>query len=360
MGEGVAMTLPDVARLHSLGRAGGPGSAVRVGIIGTGVMGADHARLLHGAVSGASLTALFDVDRERAAVVASGAPGARVMADPHDLIRDSEVDAVLVASSDPTHEEFVLASIAAGKPVLCEKPLAPTVDGCQRILDAEARLGARLVSVGFMRRYDPGYVDLKATLDSGRIGVPLVLHCVHRNPTAPQGLPSAAVITNSAVHELDTTRWLLGEEIVAVTVHTPRRSAVAGSTQDPQFLVLESASGVIIDVEVFVNARYGYDVRCELLGEQGAATLDAPAATVLRGAGVAGRGLPADWRPRFAEAYRRELQDWVDGLRADGTPRGASAWDGYAATLVASAAVAALESGSRQPVQLPARPALYR
>jgi myo-inositol 2-dehydrogenase/D-chiro-inositol 1-dehydrogenase len=360
MGEGVMMTLPDVAGRRVLGRAGGSGSSVRVGIIGTGVMGADHARLLHGAVSGASLAALFDVDRARATAVASGAPGARVMADPHDLIRDEGVDAVLVASSDPTHEEFVLASIAAGKPVLCEKPLAPTVAGCQRILDAETAFGARLVSVGFMRRYDPGYLDLKTILDSGRIGAPLLLHCVHRNPSAPPGLPSPAVITNSAVHELDVSRWLLGEEIVAVTVHTPRPSRAAGSTQDPQFLVLESASGVIIDVEVFVNARYGYDVRCELVGEQGAVTLDAPPATVLRGDGAAGRGLPADWRPRFAEAYRRELQDWVNGLRADGAPRGASAWDGYAATVAAEAAVAALSSGARQSVLLGDKPPLYR
>jgi myo-inositol 2-dehydrogenase/D-chiro-inositol 1-dehydrogenase len=125
---------------------------IRVGIIGTGVMGADHARLLTGAVSGATVSAVFDVDRERAATVADASARARVLADPIELIGDGAVDAVLVASSDPTHEEFVLASIAAGKPVLCEKPLAPTVEGCARILDAETAFGSRLVTVGFMRR----------------------------------------------------------------------------------------------------------------------------------------------------------------------------------------------------------------
>jgi myo-inositol 2-dehydrogenase/D-chiro-inositol 1-dehydrogenase len=332
---------------------------VRVGIIGTGVMGADHARLLGGMISGAELGAVFDVDRQRARTVADAIPGTRVLTDPIELIRDDTIDAVLVASSDQTHEEFVLACIAAGKPVLCEKPLAPSVDGCQRILDAEMAWGTRLVSVGFMRRYDPGYLDIKDTLGGGAIGAPLLLHCVHRNPTAPDGLPSAMLITGSAVHEIDIARWLLGEEIVAATVHTPRRSRAAGPTQDPLLLVLESANGVLVDVEVFVNARYGYDVRCELVGEDGTVSLDAPPATVLRRSAVIGRDLPSDWRPRFAEAYRRELQDWVDGLRTNRVPRGASAWDGYAATVVAQAAVVALKTGTPQKVDLGTRPTRY-
>jgi myo-inositol 2-dehydrogenase / D-chiro-inositol 1-dehydrogenase len=325
---------------------------IRAGIIGTGIMGTDHARLLGRVVAGASLTAVYDVDRTRAARVAEMVPTARVLGEPLELIRDDEVDAVLVASSDPTHEELVLACIEAGKPVLCEKPLAPTVEGCQRILDAEQAHGSRLVSVGFMRRYDPGYLELKAALDGGRIGAPLLLHCVHRNPSAPAGQPSSMLITGSAVHEIDVARWLLGEEIVAVTAHVPRRSRAAGNTQDPQLLVFESASGVLVDVEVFVNARYGYDVRCELVGEDGTVSLDAAAPTVLRHSAEVGSALPGDWRPRFAEAYRRELQDWVDGLRVDKAPRGASAWDGYAATAVARAGVTALETGVRQLVKM--------
>jgi myo-inositol 2-dehydrogenase/D-chiro-inositol 1-dehydrogenase len=332
---------------------------VRVGIIGTGVMGADHARLLTGAVSGATVSAVFDVDRKRAAAVADASARARVLADPIELIGDGAVDAVLVASSDPTHEAFVLACIAAGKPVLCEKPLAPTVEGCTRILDAETAFGSRLVTVGFMRRYDPGYVEMKQVLDTGRIGAALVLHCVHRNPSAPPDVPSGTIITNSAIHEIDLARWLLTDEIAAATVHRPRPSRAAGRTQDPQVLILEAAGGALVDIEVFVNARYGYDVRCELVGEDGTVTLDAPPATELRHTSVSGRVLPGDWRPRFAEAYRLELQDWVDALQTKTNPSGASAWDGYAATVIAQACVAALESGQRRDVSLPARPDLY-
>ncbi|WP_430782111.1 Gfo/Idh/MocA family protein [Actinoplanes sp. G11-F43] len=337
-------------------QAGIGGTTVkRIGIIGTGIMGADHARLLTGAVSGACVAGVFDLDAERAGGVAANSGGARVFTDPYMLINDDGIDAVLIASSDATHEQFVLACFAAGKAVLCEKPLSPTVEGCTRILEAEVAAGRRLVTVGFMRRFDPGYTDLKALLKEGAVGTPLMLHNVHRNPAAVPGLPSSALITNSAVHELDITRWLFDEEITEVTVHTPRATAEGGGTQDPQLLILRTESGVLSDVEIFVNARYGYEVRCELVAEAGTVTLDAPPPTSLRARGLHARELPADWRPRFAEAYRRELQDWIDG-----TDRGATAWDGFAATFVAAACVAALESGERHSVNLPEVPALYR
>ena len=191
------------------------------------------------------------------------------------------------------------------------------------------------------------------------VGAALLLHCVHRNVSAPEGWPSDMLITASAVHEIDISRWLLGEEIVAATAFRPRRSGlVAGETQDPQFLVFESASGVLVDVEVFVNARYGYDVRCELVGERGTASLGESPVTTLRRDGVVSVGVARDWRDRFASAYRHELQDWVDGIVA-GQARGGSAWDGYAASAVAGACVSASESGRRTPVRLAARPALY-
>jgi len=328
---------------------------IRIGIIGTGVMGADHARTLRATISGASVEAVFDVDARRAATAAAGA---RVLDDPLALIKDVEVDAVLIASSDATHEDFVLASIAAGKPVLCEKPLAPDVAGCLRIIDAELAAGRRLVSVGFMRRYDAGYTSLRRTLAAGEIGAPLLMHCVHRNVSVPDGFTGSMLVTSSAAHEIDITRWLLGEEIVAVTSHRPRASSLVGALPDPQFLVFETASGVLVDVEVFVNARYGYDVRCELVGERGTATLAPEAPTLVRRDGSASRAIPHDWRDRFAGAYAHELQDWVDGIGA-GAARGASAWDGYAATAVAQAGVAALESG-RTAVELVTKPPLYK
>jgi myo-inositol 2-dehydrogenase/D-chiro-inositol 1-dehydrogenase len=347
-----------------------PGAPVRVGVIGTGVMGTDHVVTLESAVSGATVAGVFDVDVDRAKAAAAGTRFASVFDDPCALITDSAVDAVLVASPDPTHEEFVLACLAAGKPVLCEKPLAPTVQGCRSVIDAEVALGHRLVTVGFMRRYDPGYVELRRLVATRELGAALALHNVHRNPACPPNQPSAMLVTGSAVHEIDLIRWLLGEEITSVAGFAPRRSGlVAGDTQDPLFLVLTTTGGTLADVEVFVNAQYGYDVRCELVAERGAVTLDAPAPTLTRQAGSAGRPIAPDWRQRFAGAYRRELQAWIDHIAssasAPGThPRGvrlpgASAWDGYAATAVAETILMSIDTGARRGVQLIERPSLY-
>ena len=101
------------------------------------------------------------------------------------VITDPEVGAVLIASPDATHADFAIACIKAGKPVLCEKPLAPTAAEGMRVIEAELSAGRRLVQLGFMRRFDPGYTEMKGLLESGRYGEALAFHCVHRNATAP-------------------------------------------------------------------------------------------------------------------------------------------------------------------------------
>jgi myo-inositol 2-dehydrogenase/D-chiro-inositol 1-dehydrogenase len=333
---------------------------VRTGVIGVGVMGAEHARLLSSTVSGSEVVAVFDIDESRAEQVAAdcGAGIAGVRDDPLLLIKDDGIDAVVIASSDATHEELVLACLAAGKPVLCEKPLAPDSVGCERIVAAEAGLGHRLVSVGFMRRFDPEYRMLKAELGAGAIGTALLVHCVHRNAELV-GVTSPSLISGSAVHELDVVRWLLDDEPAAISVHRPRPSAKAGGAQDPVVLVVEMACGVLVDIEVFVNAGYGYDVRTELVGESGTLSIGEPRDTVRRSAGVVSRPVHHDWRDRFAAAYQRELQDWVHAVANGRSSQAATAWDGYTATAVATAGIAALEDDARQPITLIDRPELY-
>jgi myo-inositol 2-dehydrogenase/D-chiro-inositol 1-dehydrogenase len=330
---------------------------LKVGVVGTGNMGEDHVRRLAG-VAGARVVAVSDVNVEQAERVAAAAGVARVHHDGLDLIGDDEVEAVLVASPGFTHEAFTLACVAAGKPVLCEKPLAPEADACLRIVQAEAALPRRLVQVGFMRRYDRGYRAVKQVLDAGSIGAPLLVHCVHRNATAGAGVTSDMLVTESVVHEIDVTRWLLGQEIVAVTVRTPRPTSRAPrGLPDPQLVLLETEAGVLVDVEVFVNCQYGYDVRCEVVGECGTVSLADPAPVRLRQQGRRSIRVPVDWRGRFAQAYHDELQAWVDGA-VRGEITGPSAWDGYVTTAVAERCVRALAKGCRTLVELPERPAL--
>src|SRR5262249_49636387 len=152
-----------------------------------------------------------------------------------------------VTSSGDTHEQYVLAAIAAAQPVFCEKPLATTQAACARIIDAEVAAGRRLVQVGFMRRYDDAYRALKRDFAAGSIGNALLIHCAHRNPRVPDSYLTDMAIYDTAIHEIDAVRWLLGEEISAVSVFKPRRNRHgAAHLQDPLFIMLESTGGVVI------------------------------------------------------------------------------------------------------------------
>jgi myo-inositol 2-dehydrogenase/D-chiro-inositol 1-dehydrogenase len=167
------------------------------------------------------------------------------------------------------------------------------------------------------------------------------------------------LITDSAIHEIDLMRWLLDEELVAATVLRPRRSSRgAPEMVNPQVLVLESASGVMADVEVFVNCDYGYDIRCELVGEVGTVSLGENSDVVVRRAGQRTGRVPSDWIERFERAYDVEVQAWIDSVAA-GEATGPSAWDGYAATAVAEACLESLESGQRALVRMESRPSFY-
>jgi myo-inositol 2-dehydrogenase/D-chiro-inositol 1-dehydrogenase len=333
--------------------AAGARGVVSVGVIGAGLMGSTHARLLATAVSGAEVVAISDALPESAARVAEELGVRTIHTDGLELIADPAVDAVVVASPAATHEPFTLACLEAGKPVLCEKPLAISAAAALRIVEAEAALGRRSVTVGFMRRYDPGYADMKARLDAGDIGAPLLVHCAHRNPSVHPIFDSAMIITDTAVHEVDITRWLLGEEITRVTVLKPRSSSRAREgLRDPLLLLLETSVGQIVDVEAFVSAGYAYDIRCEIVGEDGTLELLAPATVSLRAGNAESLAIPPGFRERFGVAYLNELQAWIAAVALGHEPGGPSAWDGYAAAAVCEAAVSSLDSGLPVDVQL--------
>ncbi len=323
-----------------------PPDPLRVGVIGTGAMGRDHVASLERSVPRARVSVVHDRATELAQKVAAPL-GARVETTPEGLIEADDVDAVLVCSPDPTHLELVLRCLQAGVPVLCEKPLAVTAEGTAQVVAAETALapgrGGRSVQVGFMRRFDPAYVELQRRVSDGSQGDPVVLHCVHRNPRNSTGVTPELVVTNSMVHEIDAARWLLGDEVVAVTTRTVHRG---GSWQpgDPVVAWLDTASGALVEVEVFVSAGYGYDVGCEVVGTAGRSALPEQVAP--------------DFQTRFADAYRLELQRWVDDVLA-GEHTGPSAWDGHRATVVATACVESLRTGRTVEVPTEPRPALY-
>jgi myo-inositol 2-dehydrogenase/D-chiro-inositol 1-dehydrogenase len=336
-------------------------SDLRIGIVGVGAMGADHAERIVRHISGARLVAVSDPDTARAEELAtrlSGQDAVRVIEDPLALIGAREVDAVILASPGFAHAEQLFACLEHGKPVLCEKPLTMDAASSLQVVEAEHKLGRQLIQVGFMRRFDPEYAALKQLLDSGELGRPLLLHNVHRNKANGPGFRSEMIVRDSMVHEVDVARWLFDSEITKITVHAPKRtSAVPEGVLDPQFAVFEMANGAMADVEVFVNFQVGYEVRCEAVAERGSATIGLGSGVLTRAAGHWGGAMPEDFRVRFDLAYDIEVQRWV-GAVGRGEIDGPSAWDGYAAAAVCEAGVASLSTGQPVTVDLADRHAV--
>ena len=322
--------------------------SIGVGVIGTGVMGAEHARILRQETPGAHLAGVFDADAARAQAVASGTA---VFSDPRSLITSAQVDAIVIASPDATHAALTLSCIEARKPVLCEKPLASSAAEALNVVQAEVALGRRLIQVGYMRRFDPGYQEIKRVKDAGGVSGTVLLHNVHRNVRAPDWFTGQMALTNSFVHEIDISRWLLGSEIVSAHV-------ASGPGGEPLMITMETDKNEIISTEVFVNATYGYHVHAELVGRQGTVALARPSLTLWNRDRAGGHSYPDNWVPRFQDAYRRQMADWVRAVKT-GNSVGASAWDGYVASAIAEQIAETLAGSRAATLKYEPRPPLY-
>lgn len=310
---------------------------LKIGVIGCGAIGHEHIRRLTNLVPGAVVIACSDYYRELAEKAAAQYGVKNVYSTGGELIAAKEVEAVVVASSDSSHAEYVLESLRHGKPVFCEKPLAQSASDCEKIIAEETKLRRRLVQVGFMRRYDPGYMEMKRTIESGELGAPLMIHACHRNVSQTEGFQTEMGITNVAIHELDICRWLLDDEYKSAQVLKVRQSSLSTKGYDnPQIVLLETKNGCRIDVELQVADAYGYDIQCQVVCEKGTVNLPDPSTVIKRANAARSYQILTNWAHRFIEAYDIEMAEWVQAVTNEPLT-GPSAWDGYAACIAADA-----------------------
>jgi myo-inositol 2-dehydrogenase / D-chiro-inositol 1-dehydrogenase len=185
------------------------------------------------------------------------------------------------------------------------------------------------------------------------------MHFRHRAPHTLPGFTEQMLISESVVHEFDITRWLLGEEITAVTVKKPRASTLApDGLGDPQLVLIESSGGTLVDVEININAQFGYQVAGQVVFEGAAVDFGASTGLATWHDGALRGTVAQDFRPRFEAAYHSELTDWVQSVRT-GTLSGPSAWDGYAAAVACTAGIEAQHTGRRVEIPPIERPAFY-
>jgi myo-inositol 2-dehydrogenase / D-chiro-inositol 1-dehydrogenase len=342
------------AQVEDLKGRGGDGSSP-VGV-GTGGMGGMHAHCLHRKVAGARVGGRLGRGRRPGQQGRRGVRGAAVFGDAVEMIRDERVEAVVIASPDPTHAELVLECLRLGKPVLCEKPLATSPEEALGIVEAEVEVGRKLVQVGFMRRYDPQHVDVKMVAASGAIGEPVLFKGWHRNAQIPPGVDSEWVVINAAIHDLDSARWMLDAEVEEAFVRGLNTSGTSGGEFNLQLIQLTFADGRLATIEVNVDAQFGYEV--EVVGVGGTTHTAPPSGAVVRLDRAYAQNVEADWLGRFEPAYTIELQEWIASIDS-GRPPSPEAWDSYASLVVAEACIASIHSGNPEGVTVPEKPALY-
>lgn len=337
-----------------------PADNLRVAVVGTGLMGADHVERIAHRTVGADVSAVVDIETERAAAAASLADGAQTYTSVEQLIADSGADAVVLATPGFLHEDALVQLIEAGIPVMCEKPLTPDPESSLRVVQAEVAAGRRLVQIGFMRRFDAGYQHLKNMIEAGTYGELLMLHHQHRNAQAPATFTDEMLIHDSVVHEFDAVRYFSSEEITNVQVRMGRQTRHGSElVRDPQLVTIQTSSGLLATVEIFVNAQIGYQVLTQATFEHGVVSIGESRDTAVVSQGRRGSDIDQTFHTRFIDAYDEEIQQWVNSIHT-GVPTGSSAWDGYATAAVCGAGVMAQESGAITEVQVEETPALYR
>jgi myo-inositol 2-dehydrogenase/D-chiro-inositol 1-dehydrogenase len=332
---------------------------LRVGVVGAGMMGADHVNRLTTTIAGAVVSAIIEPDAGRAQAAAAHAPGAAVFSAIEQALDADAVDAVVIATPGQFHEPVLLPALEAGIPILCEKPLTQDPESSWRIVEAEQKTGKHLIQVGFMRRFDAQYRQLKQLIASGTAGELLMLRGVHRNPSVPDSYTQQMLITDSVVHEFDVVPWLAGATIRSVEVRYGKRNALSPERlREPILVLMELDNGVLVDVEMNVSVQFGYQVATEAVFQRGVARIGQPDGLQLWQDGRFHIDEHQSFTTRFKQAYDVEVQDWVDAARRGGIA-GPSAWDGYKVAVACAAGVKALETEGPVAVELPPVPEFY-
>lgn len=317
-----------------------------IGVLGVGEMGRRHAENIRRLVPEARLVAVADAAGDRARQVANELEIDQSFQSLEQMLGCKEIEAVLISTPDKFHSQAIELAAAAGKHILCEKPMALNLADAHRSLEAVARAGVRL-QIGFMRRYDPAYASAMTRVVGGEIGDPVVFKSIGRDKDVPpmaayQSGVNGMLLYNSTIHDFDLARWMMHDEVAEVHSFTTVaiRPEVAQYADVVASVVnLKYEHGAIGNVESYVQAIYGYDVRTEIVGSKGSilvGTLDKTPVTFLN-AGGSTHILEDHFLSRFADAYLAEVVDFVHSVLHDCPPR-VTGEDGLRALEIAVAA----------------------
>ncbi|MDD3470496.1 MAG: Gfo/Idh/MocA family oxidoreductase [Thermoguttaceae bacterium] len=340
------------------------GTRIGIGVIGTGRAGMIHARnFASGVVPGAEIVAIAEpMEASRTAAAQElGVDADSVYADYRELLENPRVNAVIVVTPTKFHREIVVAAAAAGKHILCEKPMAMNVTECDAMLDAVRAARVKL-QIGFMRRFDVGFQAAKQRIESGEIGRVVQVKSLTHGPTTPKPWMYDLQQSNGPLaevnsHDIDAIRWFTGgefQEVYAIAGNYRSPDAVRGYPDfyDNVLLTARMSNEMQGMIGGAQGVKYGYDSRCEILGEHGLITVGSLSGNTVVSymPNGAEHDIVHSWMNLFIDAYRAEDIDFVRCIREDDTPR-ATGVDGRAAVMVVNAGNQSIVE--RRPVTLP-------
>ncbi|GAA0317784.1 Gfo/Idh/MocA family protein [Kineococcus aurantiacus] len=333
---------------------------VRFALLGTGRIGQVHAASIHRSED-AVLTVAADA-------VAAGAErtaaryGGRATTDPFAAIAADDVDAVVIASPTPTHVELLTAALDAGKAVLCEKPIDLDITRVDAVRD-RARTAPRPVVLGFNRRFDPHFAELRRRVAAGEVGRLEHLAITSRDPEPPPAeyvAVSGGIFRDMTIHDFDTARWFV-PDVVSVTAVGLRQFSdgiAAAGDFDAAVVTLVGAGGESVTITNSRHSACGYDQRVEAFGPGGLLEVGNVTPTLVRASTATSSATGEPYRrfflERYRDAYELELAAFIATVRGEDTSSNPSPGfeDGRAALLLADAAELSAREGRTVPVDL--------
>lgn len=326
---------------------------VRLGVIGLGRMGQVYATHAARQLDHAVLAAVADPRQDALERFASQQNGVRPYTDYHDLLNDSDLQAVIVAAPTNTHRDIVIDAANAGKAIFCEKPTALTLAATREMLEATNRVGV-LFQVGFMRRFDRAYAEARHKIDAGVIGEPVMIRSIGRDPyrtSLEYANPavSGGLVVDMAIHDFDIIRWLMGDEIQRVYAEATSLvypELIDVGDVDTAMVNIRFESGGLGNIEVSRTAIYGYDIQCEIVGAKGTLQVgylqETPVLTLTKDG--AHHDIVPHFPQRFGQAYTTQIEHFVDCV-LNGKPPLVTATDAQAALQASLAATISHREG---------------
>ncbi|MCY6354147.1 inositol 2-dehydrogenase [Clostridium sp. ZS2-4] len=331
---------------------------LKVGIIGAGRIGKVHTESITKYVPNAEVKAIADPFMNDATTEWAKSMGVKeIYKDYKEILKDEEIEAVLVCSSTNTHSQISIEALQAGKHVFCEKPVDHNLERIKKVLD-EVKESGKKFQVGFNRRFDHNFRAIKEAVQAGKIGEPHIIRVTSRDPEAPPAeyvKVSGGIFLDMTIHDFDMVRYLSGSEVEEVyaagTVLVDPAIGEAGDI-DTAIITLKFANGALGVIDNSRRAAYGYDQRAEVFGSKGsvATANDASSTAVLSTEeGIVSEKPLYFFLERYMQSFAEEVRQFVDAIVND-TEVPVNANDGLQPVLIGLAAKKSLEEG--RPVKL--------